>query len=236
MAESVAAQKAVSPADRRLPRIAALLLGLGAAVLWGASRFTWVTAEVFDDKSGVSVLGIPGGTWSTELSAVALLLAAACVAGFALRRLGRRVVGAVAALAALGASWAPLNLLASAGDPDPARARQLLGSTAGTQQVNAPNTITEWAVVTATTLEATGPVLALLGCALALFGGILLAVRPGPDSPRMNKYERKQGREAKLAEDLRSTPDSGRVMWDALDADIDPTDQEDTGRDRPGRG
>ncbi len=203
-------------------RIATLLIGLGALVLWIGSRFTWLTVDTFDDKSGAATLGIPGATWSTEATAVVLLLLAACVAGFALRRTGRRIVGAVAALAAVGASWQPLVLLA--GQPDPERARTLLTSGAASQRADAEVLISEWAEVTNLSVGVTGPVLALLGCAIALFGGVLLAVRPGVDSAQRNKYERKQDREAKIAEDLEETPDSGRVMWDALDADIDPTD------------
>lgn len=203
-------------------RIATLLIGLGALVLWIGSRFTWLTVDTFDDKSGAATLGIPGATWSTEATAVVLLLLAACVAGFALRRTGRRIVGAVAALAAVGASWQPLVLLA--GQPDPERARTILTSGAASQRADAEVLISEWAEVTNLSVGVTGPVLALLGCAIALFGGVLLAVRPGVDSAQRNKYERKQDREAKIAEDLEETPDSGRVMWDALDADIDPTD------------
>lgn len=203
-------------------RIATLLIGLGALVLWIGSRFTWLTVDTFDDKSGAATLGIPGATWSTEATAVVLLLLAACVAGFALRRTGRRIVGAVSALAAVGASWQPLVLLA--GQPDPERARTILTSGAASQRADAEVLISEWAEVTNLSVGGTGPVLALLGCAIALFGGVLLAVRPGVDSAQRNKYERKQDREAKIAEDLEETPDSGRVMWDALDADIDPTD------------
>ena len=187
-------------------RIATLLIGLGALVLWIGSRFTWLTVDTFDDKSGAATLGIPGATWSTEATAVVLLLLAACVAGFALRRTGRRIVGAVAALAAVGASWQPLVLLA--GQPDPERARTLLTSGAASQRADAEVLISEWAEVTNLSVGVTGPVLALLGCAIALFGGVLLAVRPGVDSAQRNKYERKQDREAKIAEDLEETIDA----------------------------
>jgi uncharacterized membrane protein (TIGR02234 family) len=64
----------------------------------------------------------------------------------------------------------------------------------------------------------------MFGAAVALFGGVLLAMKPGTDSAKLNRYERKQDRAAKISRDLEAEPDSGRVMWDALDADIDPTD------------
>lgn len=209
--------------SRRNSRVAAALLGLGAVVLWAGSRATWLTVEAFDDKSGAVSETIVGATWSTETTAVALLLAAACVAGFALRRLGRRIVGIVSAMAAVGVSWSPLTLLA--GEPDIARARTLLTSGLSSQRASDPVALSEWAQLTDVQVNAFGPALTMLGCALALFGGILLAVRPGPDSAQLNKYERKKNREARIVDDLQAAPDSGRVMWDALDADIDPTEE-----------
>ncbi|QGU07747.1 Tryptophan-associated transmembrane protein [Corynebacterium occultum] len=208
--------------DRRNSRIAALLLGLGALVLWGASRMSWLRVEAFDDKSGALSHDIVGATWSTEATAVTLLLLAACVAGFALRRIGRRVVGIVGALAAVGASWAPLNLLA--GEPDAERARTILTSAQSSQRASDTAVLSEWAELVDLQVLSSGPVVAMIGCALALFGGVMLAVKPGQDSAQLNKYERKRNREARIVDDLKSTPDSGRVMWDALDADIDPTD------------
>lgn len=207
--------------DRRTSRIAALLLGIGAAVLWGGSRATWVTVDAFDDKSGAVSEGIVGATWSTEVTAVALLLLAGCVAGFALRSLGRRIVGGVAALAAIGASWAPLNLLA--GEPDPERARTILTSGVATSGTEDTAVLSEWAELLDISVNLVGPAVTMIGCAIALFGGILLLMRPGTDSAKLNRYERKRNREARIVDDLRETPDSGRVLWDALDADIDPT-------------
>lgn len=199
----------------RISRIAALLLAVSAAVLWAASRMTWITVDTFDDKSGDATNVIIGGLWSTEQTAVAMLLLAGSIAGFALRRIGRRVVGVISALAGIGASWAPLGLLA--GEPDPQRVHQLL-STGEEAKIAA------WAEIAGLSVNTAGPSLAMLGAAVALFGGVLLAVKPGTDSAKLNRYERKQDRQAKISRDLEAEPDSGRVMWDALDADIDPTD------------
>lgn len=200
---------------RNISRIAALLLAVGALVLWAASRMAWLTVETFDDKSGDATSTVIGGLWSTEQTAVALLLLAGSIAGFALRRVGRRVVGIISALAAVGASWAPLGLLA--GEPDPQRVHQLLSTGEDAK-------IAAWAELAGISVNTAGPALAMVGAAIALFGGVLLAVRPGTDSAKRNRYERRQDRQAKLAQDLVAEPDSGRVMWDALDADIDPTD------------
>lgn len=220
--------------SRRNSRVAAALLGLGAVVLWAGSRASWLTVEAFDDKSGAASETIVGATWSTETTAVALLLAAACVAGFALRRLGRRIVGIVSALAAVGVSWSPLTLLA--GEPDIERARTLLTSGLSSQRASDPAALSEWAQLTDVQVNTFGPALTMLGCALALFGGIMLAVRPGQDSAQLNKYERKKNREARIVDDLHAAPDSGRVMWDALDADIDPTEDQPAAPDRGATG
>lgn len=206
---------------KNLHRLSALLLALAAALLWAASRMSWITADTFDDKSGSAVHEVIGGLWSTEQTAVALLLVAGALAGLALRRVGRRLVGVVAALAGIGVSWAPLGLLA--GEPDPQRVHQLL-STGDEARVSA------WAEVTSLSVNSAGPALAMLGAAVALFGGVLLAMRPGHDSAKLNRYEIRQNREARIVHDLEAEPDSGRVMWDALDADIDPTDPQNPSR------
>lgn len=208
--------------SRKTGSIGAILLGLGALILWFGSRTTWLTVSVFDSMSGDAVHELAGSVWSAEATAIALMLLVATIAGLALRRVGRRIVGIIAALAAAAASWTPLTLLT--GDPDPERAHNLLSSGAASQIASDPVSISSWAEITGIEVSVVGPVLAILGSAVALFGGVLLALRPGGDSPKLNKYERKAARREKLQDDLATSPDSGRVMWDALDENIDPTD------------
>jgi len=52
----------------------------------------------------------------------------------------------------------------------------------------------------------------------------MLAARPGRDAVTVNKYEKASQRREKIEHDLEAEPDSGRVLWDAIDADMDPTD------------
>lgn len=208
--------------DKKMARSGAVLLLVGGALLWLASRMTWVEVAVFDDKSGSSVIELVGSTWSTETTALALLMLAAGLAGFVLRRWGRRIVGVIAAVAAVGASWSPLTVMM--GVLDVQRAHQLLTSGAASQRASQPVSISSWAEVTSMDAWLAGPAVALLGCSVALVGGVLLAMKPGTDGAKLNRYERKKQREERLAEDLADSPDSGRVMWDALDADIDPTE------------
>ncbi|WBT07966.1 TIGR02234 family membrane protein [Corynebacterium sp. SCR221107] len=202
--------------------VASLMIGAGAVALWAASRMSWITVTAFDDKSGEKTVDLIGSLWSTESSAVGLVLAVACIAGVALRRLGRRVVGIIAAVAAAGAAWSPMQLLFSA--PDASRVLGLLSSDNSTSRSDQGALLSGWAEISTMSVQVPALVVALLGCGLALFGGIILAMRPGADTAKRTQYERTQARHERVLDDLESDPDSGRVLWDAIDADIDPTD------------
>lgn len=204
--------------------LATALLALSAVVIWIGSRLTWLRVDIFDDKSGAAQHDLVGAVWSTEMTAIALVLLAAVVAILVLRRLARRIVAGIAALAAAAASWKPLDLVLYGADP--MRVKDLLTSGAASQRQSDPVTVTQWATVENIQVMNTGPLLALVGCAVGLLAGILLVMCPGVDKARRNAYETRQAREAKLADDLAADPDSPRLMWDALDADVDPTDKD----------
>ncbi|MDK7138208.1 TIGR02234 family membrane protein [Corynebacterium simulans] len=203
-------------------RLGPLLIAAGAILLWLSSRMTWATAAVEDDKSGSSTVDMVGSFWSLELIALTLVLLAGSVAVAALRRTSRRIVAVICALAAAAVAWSPVSLLTYG--VDAARAQELLR--AGSSDENAVNGahISEWATVLSTEAAKAGPILAIFGAACALFGAMLLVRKPGVDKPRSTKYESPAARQERIAEELETTTDSGRVMWDALDADIDPTD------------
>ena len=109
-------------ADRGASRIGAAGIGVGGIIVAAFSRAPWMQVSYFDDRVGGGVRALSGAQWSTEASAVALLLLAAAVAALALRRLPRRIIGAIAAVAAVGAALSPLNLLVSGADPERVRA------------------------------------------------------------------------------------------------------------------
>ncbi|MGV0387764.1 TIGR02234 family membrane protein [Corynebacterium sanguinis] len=208
-------------ADRGASRIGAAGIGVGGIIVAAFSRAPWMQVSYFDDRVGGGVRALSGAQWSTEASAVALLLLAAAVAALALRRLPRRIIGAIAAVAAVGAALSPLNLLVSGADPE--RVRALL--TAGAEEAQArEGTISAMAEITTIQVNPAYLVLTLLGFLLAAAGGAVVAARPGVDSAKLNKYETEAVRRQKIGSDLEENPDSGRVLWDALDADIDPTD------------
>ncbi|MDO5031440.1 TIGR02234 family membrane protein [Corynebacterium sp.] len=209
-------------AKRRGARgLGALLVFIAAVGLWLSSRLTWAKAAVEDDKSGASVVDIDGSLWSLELVALSLVLLVGCVAMLGLRRTARRVVAIVTALAAAAAAWRPVSLLTYGADP--LRAQNLLQGGSSDTAVGSAR-IAEWATVVSVEVEKAGPLLAILACALGLFGAVMVASNPGAEKARSSKYETPAARQEKLEEELKTSHDSGRVLWDALDADIDPTE------------
>lgn len=202
-------------------RIGPVLMFVGTIVLWLSSRMPWVKAAVEDDKAGSNVVELSGSLWSLELIALTVVILAGSVAALALRRTARRIVAILSALAAAGVAWRPISLLTAG--PEAERARELLQGGTNDTSVDATS-ISDWAVVLAADAVTAGPVLALVGAAMALFGAVMVASNPGTDKPRTSTYVTPAVRQERLQEELESSQDSGRVMWDALDADIDPTD------------
>ena len=209
--------------DKKAARKGAVALGAAGALTWISSRMDWVRAEFVDDISGGGEASVNGADWSTETGAIAVLLIAGMVAAFALRRLGRRVIGAICAAASVGLAVSAARLLVGGADPERVHALLTAGADEA-QQGNSAPAIAQWADITSTTTQPFGPGLALLAAVLGLAGGALLVARPGEDSPRQNKYEKETVRREKVREDLEEDPQSGRVLWDAISADIDPTD------------
>lgn len=209
--------------DRR-PGIALLLMLLSAAGLWLAGRAAWLTVTTFDDKSGEAVNDLVGATWAPESTALALALAAGVAATLILGGIGRRIVGGLAAVIAAAAAWSPLQVLTTGADPQ--RALDLLSSGAATQRANAPVTVSDWAQVQDLQVHSLGPVAALIAAALGVLGGVLLLARPGGTvaKRRSGAYETPEVRRERVRDDLDRQPRSGRVLWDALDAGVDPTD------------
>ncbi|WP_309230198.1 Trp biosynthesis-associated membrane protein, partial [Dietzia sp. DQ12-76] len=82
-------------------RLPVVLLVLGAALLWIASRMVWVDVVAFNDQSGEVRRALTGSQWQPALVAVALGALAAVAAVALVRGTGARVVGAVIALLGL---------------------------------------------------------------------------------------------------------------------------------------
>lgn len=183
----------------RLLGMLAVLLAVAAAVLWGASRLTWVS-QVVEGVPGPRTSTADGATAEPILVPWALLCLAAVGGLVATAGWGRRVVGTLVAVAGL---WAVLR--AATGLVAPATEALPVGVRPGDRPLPAE------AVVG-------GPLLALLGGLLMLAAG-LLTVRWAAVLPRMGAQYDAPG-----AAGGRPRPaDPDRALWEALDEGRDPT-------------
>lgn len=215
------------PTKDRRPALAMVLIALSALVLWLGAWPTWVTVDVGDELSGGSVEEISGGAWAAAITPLALTLLAAVAATLIIGPIGRRIIGVLVAVIAGTASWSALQLMVSGADPQ--RALNLLQSGQVSQRASDPVSVADWAVVENVTTSMTGPAIVMVGAALGIFGGVLLMVRPGRKATgsRAGSYETPEVRKEKARERLEESPASGRALWDAIDAGMDPTDQPD---------
>ncbi|WP_313006290.1 TIGR02234 family membrane protein [Corynebacterium variabile] len=206
--------------------LALVLTLLSAAGLWGTGQMTWLTASVVDDKTGESTEQIIGRVWDAAGTPLALAMLAAMILSFALAPMARRVLGGISAALAAIAGFAAVMLLG--GDPDLDRAQQLLTTGAATQRSTDPVQISDWATVVDASVHTFPVVLALLAAACGVVGGVLLAMKPGEARQGHSRYETPEARREGVLEDLNEEPGSGSVLWDALDAGVDPTDREES--------
>ncbi|MBN9643604.1 TIGR02234 family membrane protein [Corynebacterium mendelii] len=216
----------MAAAPRHRPTVlSSSLLAVAAAGLWVSSRMSWVGVTADDDKLGALTRSIDGATWATETTIVAIVLAAAVVAVLVLRGVSQQLIALVTVAAAVLAGIRPAALMTSPVDTE--RARQLLVTGAATQKSTSPTGLTQWADITGVSLQVQGPLLALAALLLAVVAGLVVAVRPGHASPASTRFDAAATRRDNLEEDLSRAPESERVLWDALDNGIDPTDTTD---------
>ncbi|AHH17244.1 hypothetical protein NONO_c24480 [Nocardia nova SH22a] len=214
---------------RARPVFPVLLLALGALGLWGSSRMTWVTLQSSDGLTEPRTQHLDGGLWFGALTPLALVLVASIAAVFATKGWLRRVIGVVVALvgavtvipgAALLTQHAKIAERAATLAELPARAH-----------------------VDQATASAFPAVLSVVGGVAAFVAGVLLARMPETAARMSGKYDNPVFRRAAAAEEVAGrrtdaaaapgqTPPqepgelSQRVLWDALDAGADPTDDE----------
>lgn len=224
---TTAAEK--SGAQRSPMKLPGALIGAAALGLWLAGRAAWLTVDTYDDKSGPATTDLVGAVWAPELTSIALALLAALCATAILGSLGRRIVGAVAALLSIAASWTPMALIIGGQDGvDSQKALDLLTSGSASQRATDSQTVADWAQIQTIEVHWLGPTAALVCCALALVGSVLIVRNPGRvKKQKSSAYETPALRRQRIAEDLQEDPYSGRVLWDALDAGVDPTSIQD---------
>lgn len=197
------------------------LVAIGAVAIGGTSRMTWMTVHASDDKQGEVTRTLVGSTWAPSTDAIAIALIAACLATLVLKRTGRRILAAVSAVIGAASLWIPLNVLLTS--PSTTRARNLLVNGQATQKKSDPQTLTEWAVITGVDVHKVAVILALIASVITIAGAIILFLWPGIDTVKGSKYDTTSARRDSLATDLENDRESGRVLWDAMDAGVDPT-------------
>ncbi|WP_280432495.1 TIGR02234 family membrane protein [Nocardia brasiliensis] len=227
------ADAAAAPGSRRRYPIGPLvLLAFAAAALWGASRLTWVTVTSSDGLTEPRTDRLNGGAWFGALTPLALVLLASVAAVLATRGWLRRVLGVLIALVAAVAAVPAFALLTSSGKI--AERAATLAELPGRAQVEQATTAPLPAV------------LALLGAVAAFVAGALLTRMPQDTARLSGKYDNPVFRRAAATEQVAqrrdaqagTEPNSGqlseRVLWDALDAGTDPTEDAVTSDSRPG--
>ncbi|MDF0529229.1 TIGR02234 family membrane protein [Tsukamurella sp. 8F] len=217
--------------SRRPLVIASAGLALAAAALWGASRMRWSTLTVADGLGPPRTLDIDGQRWAGALTPLALVLLAGIAAVLAVKGRARRVVAVLVALVGVASTLPALGVLTS--DPDVAHATEVLELSHKDVPVDIHMSL--W-----------GPVVSLVGCALAVAAAVVLvrAGRGGPAAAAGDRYLSPAARRAALekkvfgedgapsaeaSEGAVTKPDGAgetteRDLWDALDTGADPTD------------
>ncbi|MGV9741736.1 TIGR02234 family membrane protein [Nocardia farcinica] len=203
-----------------------VLLAVAAALMWGASRLTWVRVTSADGLTEPRTDDLVGATWFGALTPLALVLLAAVAAVLATRGWLRRVVGVLVALVAAVTAVPAFALLTGSGAT--AERAGALAELPGRATVTEVQTSIFPAVVTMTAAL----------CAFA--AGLLLARMPRESAGLSGRYDNPGARRAAAAEEVAKQRNqeggalSERVLWDALDAGEDPTeDDHRTGDDRP---
>ncbi|MFI1918472.1 TIGR02234 family membrane protein [Nocardia sp. NPDC020380] len=233
--------------SKRRPIGAVVLLAIAAALLWASSRMTWVSLEVTSDKGLPKTVHLNGSTWFGALTPLALVLLATIAAVFATKGWMRRLVGVVIAVLAAVAAVPGFALLVGK------------GKTAERAATLAE--LRTWETGGAETTATLPALLAVVGAIAAFLAGLLLTRMPSESAQMSGKYDNPVFRKSAAAEQVAehhavnrasesgSQPAaagelSGRVLWDALDAGADPTDDqantpaahEDPGSGSTGRG
>lgn len=198
-----------------MTRIAQLVLVLGAAVLWAASRLRWVDVRSSDGLGQPKTSTLTGGEWSTALIPLALLVLAAAVAVLAVRGWPLRILAVVVAAASGGMAYLAIRLWVIV---------DIAPEAAGLAEVRVAD-------LTGTQRHFTGAVLTLVAAALVLAGAVMLmraAVKGTAATSRYAAPSARRGTAVKQQE--QGEPMSDRMLWDALDEGRDPTDRDTKGR------
>jgi uncharacterized membrane protein (TIGR02234 family) len=193
-------------------RVAQLLLLIAAGVLWIASRLPWVVIRSFDGLGPPKTATVSGGSWSSALLPLALLLMVTAVAALAVRGWPLRVLAVLVAAASLAVGYLAVSLWVV---PDVA--------VRGADLAEVPLSL-----LVGSERRYPGAVATVTAAAGTLVAAVFLmrsAARSGSDGS--TKYAAPAARRSAVWRDVdRRAADgemSERMIWDALDGGCDPT-------------
>ncbi|APE34170.1 hypothetical protein BOX37_09585 [Nocardia mangyaensis] len=207
-----------APAPAAKPIVPLALLAVAAAGLWASSRMTWVTVHSADGLTEPRTDDLDGSTWFGALTPLALVLLASIAAVFAVKGALRQILGVVIAVVAAVAAVPGFALAVGEG-----RTAERAGTLAE---------LPVRAVVSGADTHLGPAILSILAATLALIAGVLLTRRTGQGAELSSKYDnpvvRRADASAQVSKQHGATgtaaPLSDRVLWDALDAGTDPTE------------
>ena len=222
-------------------RTPVILLVLGAALLWIASRVVWLDVVAFNDQSGEARRALVGADWQPALVPLAVGALAAVAAVALVRGVGARILGGVIAL--LGVAAGGL-MFSSFGEPDTSRAHSVvtseeeLGRTNSGPGATGSQSVPEWSEVTEIEVRPSGAALTGAAALALLAAGGFVMVRPAPRIGGDDRYVTPAVRRENARDDAVPDVDSGagreasaggapvdagRDLWQELDEGRDPT-------------
>ncbi|WP_374112747.1 Trp biosynthesis-associated membrane protein [Gordonia sp. C13] len=234
--------------SRRPQMIAAILMLATAAAFWGASRLTWATVSAEDGLSPQRAFDVKGADWSPWLTPLALVYLAGIAAVLSVRGWGLRLVALLVAAGGVLAAFPAISLIAGGTDSEYA-------ADAGDipDRYVVLYTDTQWLPAALVLLGTVCAVVAAVVLLRVAKGATMSSKYKTPAARREEleteifaDYERRKKAAAADATKAGDTPVAGgaatggkdgrsaddpdaneRMMWDALDTGIDPTDPSD---------
>ncbi|MDO4928377.1 MAG: TIGR02234 family membrane protein [Corynebacterium sp.] len=201
----------------RATRIAQTLLALAALSIYFIANITWFEVEATDELSGAKELSVAGATAYAALQVLPWAMIAGTIAAVALGPKISRVLAALVAAIAAGGLWVPIQVITKG--PDIEHFQQVLT----TSTTKDPAELQSWAEVESVSTQMMPVIVTAAAFAIIIVCAIFLIVRPGKNRETSSRYSTPQSRKDAITADLEQDPDSGRILWDALDADVDPT-------------
>ena len=198
-----------------------MLLVVAAGALWVASRLPWVVIRSFDGLGPPKEVTLSGGSWSTALLPVALLMLAAAVAAIAVRGWPLRALAGLLAVASLAVAYLGISLWVV---PDVAvRGAELAHISVMSLVGSDRRYLGAGIAVAAAGLTLIAAVL-LMRSASDSKSARLSATKYAAPATRRSNVKRKDA-DAAMLEEPETSGMSERMIWDALDEGRDPTDR-----------